>query len=82
MTIDAFLSIGIVGVFLPFVIEKIKMWWFNKDGLDHGREIAIGLSILIGMAFWFLQDTNFWKAALGILAASSVVYDYFLKIAK
>jgi hypothetical protein len=79
---DTFLSIGIVGVFLPFVIEKIKAWWFKKDGVNHGREVAIYVSVAMGTLFWLIGDTNIWKAILGSLAASTTMYQYVIKVAK
>ena len=75
---DQFIAIGIVGVVVSFVIE----WAKNKYGEENARLITIGLSILVGIAYWYLSNTEVWKAILGILAAATVMYQYCIKLAK
>lgn len=77
MNVQDFLGIAIVGAALSLVIQIIK----NKLGPTSNatRLITLALSVLIGAAYWFLRDTNLWQTILGVLAAASTVYAFFLK---
>ena len=72
---DQFLTIGIVGAILSFVIESLKA----KYGEDNAKYIAIALSLVVGIAYWYLANTEAWKAVLGILASATLMYQYVIK---
>jgi hypothetical protein len=74
---DAFLSIGIVGVFLSFVVQAIKVKYGTESATTKG--LTIGLSIVLGSAIWFLQGTVIWAAILGVLSVASAVYAFLWK---
>ena len=73
---DAFLTIGIVGSLIPFLVEKMK----EKFGDENARGFVILLSIALGTIIWFLSHTPIWQTILGCLAAASTVYSYVIKI--
>lgn len=75
--IGAFASIAIVGAALSVIINLIK----GKFGTDTGttKAITIGLSIVLGLAYYFLEGTAIWKSILGILGAASAFWAIFLK---
>ena len=77
MDITNFLTIGIVGSGLSLLIEYLK----NRLQLDAlGTKIMVVIfSVVLGTAYFFLQGTVAWQAILGILAASSTFYAFFLK---
>ena len=70
--IEAFLSIGIVGVALSAGIQ----WLQAKYGVEGAqtRAIAIVGSIVLGGFVWFFQGTEMWASMLGVLASASTVY--------
>lgn len=76
MDINAFLGIAIVGAALSLVIE----WVTNKLGTNSAgsKAVAIGLSILVGGAYWYLSSTAIWQSILGVLAAASTVWALFI----
>jgi hypothetical protein len=77
MNINDFLGIAIVGSFLSLVIHYIK----EKLGTTSfgSKMITLGLAVAVGGFYWFLRDTSAWETILGVLAASSTVYAFFLK---
>lgn len=77
MEINDFLGIGIVGVALSLVIEWIK----NRFGTYSvgTKAVTIGLSIVVGSAYFFLRDTSIWQTILGVLASASTFYALFMK---
>jgi len=74
---NEFLQIGIVGVALSGLVQLIKM----KTGTNSAGAmwLTILLSIVLGGAYFFLKDTNVWESILGVLAASSAFYNFFIK---
>jgi len=75
--IGAFASIAIVGAALSLVINFIKGKWGTDTGIT--KLITIGLSVLLGVGYYFLEGTAIWKSILGILGASSAFWAIFLK---
>lgn len=73
----SFLSIGIVGAALSYATQ----WLQDKYGVEGNqtRVIAIGGSVVLGAAVWFLQGTEIWASILGVLAAASTVYAFVFK---
>lgn len=80
MSIDNFLAIGIVGVFLSLVIQIIKKM-FGTDNVKT-KFITIVLSVGVGSFYYFLRDTIYWQTILGVLASASTVYALFFNIKK
>ncbi len=76
-TINTFLQIGIVGTFLSFVIQWIK----GKYGTDSlaTKGITIALAVVLGACIFFLSGTAIWLSIVGVLAAASTFYAFFLK---
>lgn len=80
MSIDNFLAIGIIGVFLSLIIQVIKKMF----GTDNAKTkvITIVLSIGVGSFYYFLKDTIYWQTIIGVLAAASTVYALFFNNSK
>lgn len=77
MDINDFLGIGIVGVLLSAVIEVIQAR-LGSSSLKT-KFITIGLSILVGGAYFLIRETVWWATILGVLASASTVYAILLK---
>ena len=75
--INDFLGIAIVGAALSAIVEFIK----NKYGTASWvtKLLTVVLAILVGTGYYFLQGTGLLTTILGVLAAASTVYAYFLK---
>lgn len=73
--IEQFLSIGIVGASLSFLVQ----WLQNKFGVEGSetKVIAIVGSTILGGVIWFLSTTPIWATILGVLASASTVYAMF-----
>jgi hypothetical protein len=71
-TIQAFLSIGIVGAALSWFTQ----WLQDKFGVEGSqtKAIAIAGSIILGGVVWYLSGLAIWTTILGVLAAASTVY--------
>lgn len=76
-SVDILLQLSIVGVFLSVVIEAVK----NKFGTTSlGTKLfTIGLAVVLGAVVYFTFGTPVWIAGIGILAAASTFYAFFLK---
>jgi hypothetical protein len=74
---QSFLEISIVGTILSFAVEAIKTKYGTSSFATKG--ITIGLAGVIGAAVFFLSGTAIWVSILGVLAAASTVYAFFLK---
>lgn len=72
-----FLSIAVVGSALAMAIQFIK----SKYGLDSlkTKAVTLALSVILGGAFYFLSQTPWWQTILGVLAAASTFWAFFLK---
>jgi hypothetical protein len=77
MNLTDFIGIAIVGAALSLAIEIVK----EKFGTaSFGTKIiTLGLSLVVGAAYWFLRETPFWQTIVGVLAAASTVYAFVLK---
>lgn len=76
MDIGVFTQIGIIGaalsVFMEWLTEKYEV---NSPA---AKLIVVGLSIAIGIVYWFLsRNVELLKSVVGILAAASTVYAIF-----
>lgn len=80
MSIDNFLAIGIVGVFLSLTIQIIKKVFGTSN--SKTKVITIVLSIAVGSFYYFLKDTIYWQTIVGVLAAASTVYALFFNNVK
>ncbi len=76
-TLQQFIQIGIVGVFLTFLIEFIKAR-FGTDS-DKTKALTIILSIVLGAGYYFLSGTSLWLPIIGILASATTFYALFVK---
>ena len=76
-SVQIFLEIGIVGATLSFVIEFIK----NKYGTESSttKGLTLALAIVLGAGIYFLSGTAIWVSIVGVLAAASTIYAFFLK---
>lgn len=77
MNVQDFLSIAIVGAALAMAVQFIK----NRYGLNSlkTKALTLGLAITVGAAFYFLSQTAWWQAILGVLAAASTFWAFLLK---
>lgn len=75
--INDFLGIAIVGAGLSAVIQYIKAVFGPSS--NQTKLITLGLAIVLGGAYYLLRDTSMWQSILGILAAASTVYAFFIK---
>jgi len=75
--VNDFLGIAVVGSALSLLIQWLK----QKFGTDSTKTkaLTIGLAIVVGGVYTFLQGTTYWTTILGILGAASTVYALFLK---
>jgi len=71
-TVQAFLSIGIVGAALSWFTQ----WLQDKYGVEGSQTKAIAIvgSILLGGIVWFLSSMPIWQSIIGVLASASTVY--------
>lgn len=75
MSIDNFLAIGIVGVFLSLAIQIIKKVFGTSN--SKTKVITIILAVAVGSFYYFLKDTIYWQTIIGVLASASTVYALF-----
>lgn len=77
MNINDFLGIAIVGVILSVAVQAIKdSTQLNALGK---KSLTIALAVLLGSAYYFAAQTVWWQTVLGVLAAASTFYSFFLK---
>lgn len=76
-SVNVLLQLSIVGVFLSVVLEFIK----NKYGPSSltTKFLTIGMAVALGAIVYFTFGTPIWIAGVGILAAASTFYAFFLK---
>jgi hypothetical protein len=75
MSIDNFLAIGIVGVFLSLAIQIIKKVFGTSN--SKTKVLTIILAVAVGSFYYFLKDTIYWQTIIGVLASASTVYALF-----
>lgn len=71
------LGITIVGAALSAIIEGIKSRYGTSSWAT--KVLTILLSIVVGLVYVWLAGTGVWVSILGVLAAASTVYAFFLK---
>ena len=71
-SLQAFLSIGIVGTALSLTIQYIKM----KADINGStaKAMVVALSVFVGCFVFLLSKYAIWESILGVLAAASTVY--------
>lgn len=72
-----FLEIGIIGAIISIIIQIIKEKWGTES--DTTKVLTIGLSIVIGSVYYFLQGTALWQSILGVLATASTFYALIIR---
>ena len=72
-----FIGIAIVGVIASLIIEFINRAFTTDSTMS--KAVTVGISIIIGVIYFFLSNTVIWQPILGILATASTVYAFFLK---
>lgn len=75
--INDFLGIAVVGAGLSLVIDAIKVKLGTTSGAT--KALTLVLAVIVGALYTFLQSTPYWQSILGVLAAASTVYAFFLK---
>jgi hypothetical protein len=76
MDIGVFTQIGIIGAALSVFME----WLTQKYEVNSpaAKITVIGLSVAIGIVYWFLaRNVELLKSVIGILASASTVYAIF-----
>lgn len=69
-------QLAIVGITLSLLVQWLK----NKFDSVHTQYIVVALSILAGIAYFFLRaHSNLLVNCLSILAAADLVYSYLLQ---
>ncbi len=76
MEINDFLGIAIVGAALSLLIQWIKIK-LGTTGVAT-KAVTLLLAVVVGGLYWALQGTVLWESILGILAAASTVYAFFI----
>lgn len=63
------------------MLSLFIQWIKDKLGTDSlgTKLLTVGLALLVGGLIYFFQDTAYWETAIGVLAAASTVYAFFLK---
>lgn len=80
MSIDNFLAIGIIGIFLSLVIQIIKKIFGTTNPTT--KFLTIALAVGVGSFYYFLKDTVYWQTIIGVLASASTVYSLFFNNTK
>ena len=76
MNIQDFLAISIVGVAASLAIEAITRLSATRP--LGSKFVAVGVSIVLGTAYYFAAQTAWWPTVLTVLASASTVYSLFL----
>ena len=76
MDITNFVGIAIVGVGVSMVLEFIKAKLGNNT--FSSRAVVLALSILCGGVYYFFSGAAWWASMVGVLAAASTFYAFFL----
>jgi hypothetical protein len=77
MELTEFLQIAGIGGGITLIVELIKTK-LNLVG-KNVQLLSLVLAIIGGIAFYFLQDTNFLVVTAEILAFATVIYEFILK---
>ena len=80
MDIQDFIGISIIGAALSYVINYIKSEYGTES--NQTKMLTIGLAVVVGILYYFIRSTSWYQTILGILAASSTVYAFFLRDSK
>ena len=75
MNVSDFLNIGIIGIIASFVVEMITRYSASKPLTS--KLIAIGVSLVLGLAYFFASQTAWWTDVLSVLGVASTVYAIF-----
>ncbi len=75
MNIQDFLGIAIVGVAASVVIEYVTRLAGTRPLMS--KAVAVGVSVVLGTAYYFVQQTSWWPTVLTVLAFASTVYALF-----
>lgn len=70
-------DLAIVSVAVSSLIEAIKLRYGVASATT--RLILIGLSVVVGLVGYFLQDTHFLEVAVSVAGIASLVYSFFWK---
>lgn len=73
--IQTFFQIGVVGIAASYLLEYLT----KKYSATASKLITLGVSVVLGAAYWFFSGTAWWASMLGVLAAASTFYALFLK---
>lgn len=77
MDTQQFLSIALVGAIVSAITEYISRK-FNVTG-NSAKMVTILLSVLLGGAVVYLQQTTLWPSIAGVLGSASAIYALLLK---
>ena len=77
MEIATFLEIGIVGIGLSLIIQFIKAKFGTESLTTKG--LTVGLAVAAGTVWVLFSGAAWFATVLGILAAASTFYAFFLK---
>ena len=76
MEINDFLGIAIVGVIMSLLIEGIKQKL--GDNTFPSRVVIVAAAIVVGGLYVWIRQTIWWSTILGVLAAASTFYGFFI----
>ena len=78
MTLTDVASLGIVATAVSMLVQYLKVK-FGTSGYKTNA-ILIGLSILVGIVYFFLQShVNWLEAAASVLVVANAIYSFFIK---
>lgn len=71
------LAIPIVGIALSLLTEYLKKKYQTSSFGD--KVVTVALSIVLGVLYFLARDTQVFATIIGMLAAASTFYAFFLK---
>jgi hypothetical protein len=77
ISITDILAIPIVGIILSLIVDYLKIKFQTSSMGD--KTITVFLSVVLGVLYYFARDTQVLVNIIGVLAAASTFYAFFLK---
>ena len=76
MEITDFIAIPIVGIVVSAIVEGITR--LAETEPLASKFVAIGVSLIAGIGYYFAQGTSWWASAILILGTASAFWSIFL----
>lgn len=71
------LTLGIVSAVVTAVVGGIK----KHAGTSGWQSVAslVVVSLVAGLGYWLIKETNLWRSALEVLVVSNAIYGVIVK---